>query len=58
MIMKSKLVYSFSLSIRDNDKHVKNLQDLMEILENEELISDLLEADNEHMFRKIVDKYK
>ena len=48
----------FSLSILDNDEHVKNLQDLMEILENEELISELLEADNEHMFRKIVDKYK
>ena len=47
----------FSLSAKDHDAHVKNIQSLMEILVNEELISALLEVENAEMLQKVVEKY-
>lgn len=47
----------FSLSIRNEDEHIKNIQSLMLILENQRLLDDLKGASNEEMFRDIVFKY-
>lgn len=48
----------FSLAASDNDEHVKNIERLMDVLMNEELVGELILADSEEKFKKIVDKYE
>ncbi len=48
----------FSLSASDENQHIKNIERLMEILENEELLGELLNLECEEEFKNIVDKYE
>lgn len=47
----------FSLAADNSDKHIKNIQSLMEILLNENLVSDLLKVENEKMLKDVIEKY-
>lgn len=51
-------VIFFSLAASNNDEHLKNIQRLMDILTNEKLVNELMLADDENKFRKVVDKYE
>lgn len=48
----------FSLAATDHEKHLKNIQDLMEILMNEEIVEELLNASSKDDLEKIVNKYE
>lgn len=47
----------FSLAADDCEKHIKNIQSLMEFLENENLVQELIKVENEYMFKELVKKY-
>ena len=47
----------FSLAADNSDKHIKNIQSLMEVLLNEDLVSELLKVENENMFKDVIEKY-
>lgn len=50
-------VLFFSLAADNHDKHVKNIQLLMETLVNEEMVAELMSIKNEEDLKKIVEKY-
>lgn len=48
----------FSLAAKDHNAHMKNIQDLMEVLMNEEIVGDLLKCRNETDLKKVAEKYE
>lgn len=47
----------FALAANNHDAHLKNIQDLMNVLMNEDLVAELLAAENKDDLSKIVEKY-
>lgn len=48
----------FSLAATDHEKHIGNIQALMDTLMNEDIVNALLEADDEEAFKKVVETYE
>ncbi len=53
-----KAMLFFSLAATDHHEHLRNIQELMETLMNEELLDALMKADTLEDFKKIADKYE
>ena len=48
----------FSLAATDHDKHLKNIQDLMEVLMNEDIVEALLQATSKEDLKEIAEKFE
>lgn len=50
-------VLFFSLAAVDHNKHVKNIQALMETLINEDMVEELMNVQDEDTLKEIIEKY-